>query len=428
MAVLDLSKITTYLITLLTNHIQNSPAWPKDTHNHPIPIQVLPDPPDILTGDNTLGVYLYHIGEDPGNKNLPLTWERPDLIRNAPMPLLLYYQVCAHSDLASPIGTSREQLIMGCALKALHDYPVIGDATQVNGVDIIPANEKNHDNRMQIVLRPVTADEATHYWTTGSKPLRLAAYYQVSVVMLEAEAAPARASRVLVYNAYAFPSETPYLTSSSNVLTFRLPSEVESRQVNLRPAQVTFGGVVQFEGSGLGGDRLSLLLNHASWDKPLEVDSTAWGVQASPTQVRAVVQNSAAGQVLPPSQYSALVRVIRQRTIAGGRSRDFEYLSNETPFTISPTAKLTMGPAGEVTIDGCLYQGSGILPDGIRLYVGGNCLNVGDPAALNPGEYAIVSDVQIHLKLPDGLTPGEFVPFRLIVNGAESAPAWIQIP
>ncbi len=423
MALLDLSEITRSIIRLLEKHIPKSSVWPAGAV-----LSVLPSPPDMLTGDNTLGVYLYHLGEDPANKNLPAQWDRPDHIRYAPMPLILYYQICPHSDLIAPIGTYREQILMGCALKALHDYPVINDDTQVDGTDILSGTLKNHDNRFAIELRPTTTEESTHLWSTGSKPLRLSAYYQVSVILLEPETTTSRASRVLVYNAFAFPGETPSLVSSNNTISFTFPGESASRQVSLQPAQVPFGESVRLEGSGLTGDFVSLLINQTGWEKPLEVDGATWSVQASPTQVLAVIQDSAAGETLTPGLYGALVKVVRRRTIAGGGSRDFEYYSNETPFTISPTAKLTMTTAVDAVVQGRLYQGSGILPAGIRLYIGGNLLKSGTPGALAAGEYSIDSAVQISLKLPAGLTPGTQVPFRLIVNGAESPPAWIQVP
>jgi hypothetical protein len=425
MALLDLSKVTETLVTLLLEHIKNSQAWKP----RPAPITlVVPDPPDKLTGDQ-LGVYLYHILEDPSNKNMHSPHEKPQHVRYVPMPLLLFYILNAHSDSESPTGTYTEQLLMGCALKALHEFPVIDDKTKVNGVPILKVAE----NCFQIELRPVPPEDAIHYWTAGGGALRLAAYYQVSIVMLEPEEPPSRAGRVLLYNVFAFPGEAPRLTSSSNTLTFTLPGENTVREITLRPAQVPFGDTLRLEGTNLADDRTVLLLNRAGWGNPIEVNQT-WFPPGTPPVTResvtAVVQNTAGAQTLVPGIYGALVRVIRSRSTPSGGTRRFEHLSNETPFAISPQiSNIVVAPAtGVVTISGRLFQDPEILPGALKVYIGETLLEEKATGTLSAGQYRVNSPVQITLELPSGLTSGEYVPFRLIINGAESSPKWIQVP
>ena len=77
---------------------------------------------------------------------------------------------------------------------------------------------------------------------------------------------------------------------------------------------------------------------------------------------------------------------------------------------------------------GRLFDSPGILPDAIKVYVGDEQLSrieVGSPAT---GEYIVTTPTEINLQLPAGLPSGDWVPFRLIINGAESAPNWIQVP
>ncbi len=45
----------------------------------------------------------------------------------------------------------------------------------------------------------------------------------------------------------------------------------------------------------------------------------------------------------------------------------------------------------------------------------------GTAGALNPCEYAVTNPANLELRLPAGTSPGH-VPFRLIINGAESPP------
>jgi hypothetical protein len=52
-------------------------------------------------------------------------------------------------------------------------------------------------------------------------------------------------------------------------------------------------------------------------------------------------------------------------------------------------------------------------------------LTPGDPLNLQPGEFAISSTSSMTVRLQTGLTPGAAISFRLIINGAENAPAWV---
>ncbi len=425
MTLLDLSQVTRTLITLLKTHVEASPVWTPGNS-----LFVLPDPPDKLEGNNTLGLYLYHITEDPNNKNaLPMGGGQPP-VRYTPMPLILYYQLNAHSDLPSPTGGFREQLMMGCAMKALHDYPVITDETTIGSTDVMASVLQGRDNRLRIELRPLAADEAVNFWTAGSSPLRLAAYYQVEVMMLEPDEPTSRAGRVLTYNVYAFPGQTPRVDSSANVLAFTVPGEATPRELMLRPAQVPIGDQVRFEGSSLAGDSVALLLNNALWDEPVQVDPIAWAVGATAERVTAVVQDSAGPNDVIPGIYGAIVRVTRQRTTSEGLIRNFEYLSNKAPFAISPRIDNITVPTvtGQVTVAGRLFQHPDLPPEAVQVYTGATRLSTGTSGALNPGEFAVDSGVQLQLRLPSGLTPGQLLPFRLIINGAESPPNWIVAP
>ena len=424
MALLDLSQVTRTLVTLLQTHVQASPVWPPG-----VQLTVSPDPPDKLSGDNTLGLYLYHVAEDAHYKNLPAPGLDQPPIRFTPMPLNLFYQLSAHSDLQTPTGAFREQLMMGCALKALHDFPVITDRSELGGAPILTPALRNLDNPLRIELRPVTPEEAVNFWTAGSSPLRLAAYYQVAVVMLEPDAPQGRAGRVLAYNVFAFPDETPRIHSSVNTVNFVVPGETTPRTVTVRPAQAPIGGVVHFEGSGLAGDRTVLLLTNAGWSAPVAADA-AWALQANSEEATVTVQETAGGAAIVPGVYGATLRVTRRRRTADGTLRDFEYLSNESPFVIAPRIDAISAPdaAGEVVVAGRLFQHASLAADAVQVYAGTARLAVGAAGALAPAEFVVDTPTQLTLRLPSGLTPGQLAPLRIIVNGAESAPHWVIAP
>lgn len=425
MSLLDLSQVTRALITLIDTHVHASPVLAPGTT-----VSVVPDPPDSLSGDNTVGLYLYHIEEDPHNKNaLPIGNSQPP-VRYTPMPLNLYYQLSAHSDLSSPIGSYREQMLLGAAVKALHDYPVIHDDTHIGATAIFPAVLQDNDNRLQIELRPVSADEAVNFWTAGSSPLRLAAYYRVSIVMLEPEEFNSSAGPVLQYNVFAFPQQSPYVTSTANTLLFTVPGETAARSIQLRPAQVPISSIFQLDGTSFTGDATSLLLSHSEWSEPLEVDAIAWALQVSAERISAQVQETIGTVDIVPGLYSATVRVMKRRTGSDGIEREFESLSNAAPFMIAPRIDNISAPAatGEFTITGRLFQHSAIAGDALRLFIGDTRLIAGTAGALNPGEFAVTGATTIEARLPSGLSPGQSVYCRLQINNADSPPNWITVP
>jgi hypothetical protein len=198
----------------------------------------------------------------------------------------------------------------------------------------------------------------------------------------------------------------------------------------LRPAQVPIGGQLTFEGSSLAGDRVDLLLNNALWDEPVEVDSIAWAVQSTAERITAVAQETAGVNDIIPGTYGAIVRVTRRRTTPDGSSKDLEYFSNESPFVISPRIDGITAPTpdGEVTVTGRLFQHPDLPVEAVQVYLGQDRLTTGAAGSLNPGEYAIISGTELALRLPAGLTPGQLVPFRLFINGAESPLNWIVTP
>jgi len=425
MSLLDLSQVTRALITLIDRHVQASSAWSAANT-----LSVVPDPPDNLAGDNTIGLYLYHVTEDPYNKNaLPVGNSKPP-IRYTPMPLLLYYQLSAHSDLDSPTGSYREQLMLGAAVKAFHDYPIINDDTQIGGVNILPAVLQDNDNRIQIELRPVSADEAVSFWTAGSSPLRLACYYQVSVILLEPEELDASAGPVLQYNVYAFPQQSPYITSTVNTLDFTVPGESGPRKIELRPARVPISSVFQIEGSSFRGDETSLLLSFPDWSELQQIDSIAWALHVGGERITAQVQETLNGLDIVPGIYSVSVRVMKRRTSSDGVEREFESFSNASPFAITPRIDNISAPtaAGEFTVTGRLFQHASIAADTLRIFIGDTRLNEGTAGSLNPSEFAVTSPTAIDVRLPAGLVSGQALYFRLQINSADSSPNWVTVP
>jgi hypothetical protein len=423
MSLLDVSKVTSTLMRLLEAHIGESPAWPSA-----VTLDVSAEPPDRLGGDAALGLYLYHVTEDPHRRNAPPPGGNGGGVRFAPMALNLHYQLTPHSDLGNSAAALREQLIMGCALKALHDFPVVDDDTEIAGTPILDPSLANAGNRFRIVLQPLPFGEAPSFWT-AEEPLRLAAYYEVSVVLLESDEPPSRAGRVLRRAVFVFPTESPRVDASRSMITFTAPGDTQARELEARPAQVPVGRTFELEGSMLAGDRTELVLRSVLWDDPVVPDAgtAGWNVVATPTRITATVRASAGAETVVPGLYGVSARVARP-VRHGSPPRAFEQPSNETPLLVIPAVTSIAFAAGVATVAGGPFAHASIAVEEVEVYVGEARLARGASADPAQGEFVVDDAATLRLRPPASVAPGSTHALRVIVRGAESEPRWVTLP
>jgi hypothetical protein len=390
---------------------------------------VTPEPPDKLKGERTIGFYLYHVVEAAHLKNVAPPGDAAVPLRLSPMALELRYQLTPHSALTGQNGPIKEQLMMGLAMKTLRDFPVLEDSTAVGATTIFPAALQGRDNRLRITLQPAPASEALQYWTTGSQPARLAAYYHVLTALFEPDPAVSRSGRVLTYGVHTFLRGAPRLDGSRSRVRFTVPGEAGPRDVELRPAEAAVGTEVVFVGTELAGDETELWIRGPRWAQPVHVDGLQWGVTATPEQVSAHVREFAGAEIVLPGTYGAFVKVIAIRTMPDGRPRRFEKVSNETPFTVAPRIDAVSAFSGGLaTVTGFNFDPAQLPGDAIEVFLGSDALTrrpAGTPAA---GEFRPLSATSLAFRLPAGSIPGSTLPLRILVNRAESAPRWVVVP
>jgi hypothetical protein len=434
MPLLDVSLVTQALVELLKAHIGNSAAWPQAAGT---PLVTAQPPDQLATG--TLGVYLYHVAEDPSRKNQPPVGRDSPPVRFTPMGLQLYYQVSALGDGADGLANLQEQLLLGAAVKAFHDYPVIDDSVSVprrapqQPLDVLQSvGLDGAGNTLRIALQPVAYHEAQSFWNASSLAPRLAAYYEVSVVLLEPEKPTTLSGRVTSYGVQSFVGGAPRLDGSQNTVTVQV-SGLAAQSLLARPAEVPVGGQAQLTGSDLFGDATDLLLQHFSWPDRKQADA-AWGVVATTDRVSFTVQEVVDARPVVPGQYSARVRVTKRRTMPDRGTRDFGFVSNDTPLTISARID-TVTLAGDLgTISGYVFTNpdpttSPFPTDAIQLCIGGVILTEVPPeppaVPLEPGQFRVVDGATIDFRLPVDAVPGQPVSVRLFVLGAESPAQWV---
>jgi hypothetical protein len=449
MALLDLSLVTQALINLIQNGFSASETWdPTGSLNPP---SVSPLPPDILKTES-IGLYLYHVKEEAQYKNLPPPGNDNPPVRYTPLGVSLYFQMTAHSILQTDQAALNEQKMFGIAIKTLHDYPAIDDTTVITDLKgnkniVFPLGLRDGQNRLRIMLQPVDHHEAITYWTAGSTPLRLAAYYTVSVVLIEPEESKSIAGRVLSYGVQTWLSGGPRIEGCNNTLNFQIPGKSETNTVVLSPAQVPFGKEVLFTGTGFSGDKTDLTLKNKQWTDEVSVDPS-WELTVSDKGVSIKAQKSitdAEGNIVQilPGIYSAVVKITKKISQSEGSLIELENQSNECPFIISPAIEspadnIFQVPANStLTIPGYEFpeeKAKEPLFPALDIYIGNRKLTgIKSSDALGAGEFKVVlnnvtNKKEINLKLPGNLDPAiVYFQLRIIINGAESSPNWIKI-
>jgi Pvc16 N-terminal domain len=429
MTLLRLSLVTQGLLALLDEAITSSPEWVAGTT-----LSTSPDPPDRLSGDHTIALYLYHAVEDPHRRNPPSPGGTPMPERHIPMPLVLHYLLTAHSDLPAGSRTYEEQFLMGLAMKALRDFPVLDDDTIVDGTQVMPSLLRGRDNRFRITAQAVPATDAVAYWTAGQNALRMSAYYEVAGTLLEPELVLRRAGRVFAYGVHTIVAGAPRLTGSRSTTSFLFPGDPVVRQVETRPAQAAIGDAFDLLGTALTGDATDLVLEHPAWPEPVTVDAVLWGVIAQPEGIRATVQREAGGRSVLPGIYAASVAVATDLQQPGGGTRRVVARSNVTPFAVAPAVVAIGAPTAEqrITVTGGRFDPAVLTADeDIEVWVGTDRLarvTTTPTSPTQPGEYEVLDDDNLELRLPAGLTTGDELPLRIVVRGIESPPRWVTVP
>jgi hypothetical protein len=471
MAFGNLADVTSALITLLeaymNGHIQQ--ALGPD-------VTVLPVRPDRIDPgvQNRMSFHLYHVTEDPFYKNAVGEGNDAPNVAKAPMSLCLFYILTAHhNDGQNAADALRQQEMMGMAMKTFHDNPVITDRTAIlqpdsTSIQILPTNLRNRNNSIQVILRPVSPEDAVGFWTTEDQQLTtLSAYYEVRVIFLEPELPRSMPGVVLNLGAYLQQLGSPDLRTSASTMRFTLPAVAGGGQpppVELSPARAVLDDRVnppsenrrfRLLGTNLAiGRSQVLILRNSRWQilsSPVEeaaVDLSLnpnWSARFTPglveVEFRSTLDVRTPGGAIQtlnvlPGIYSARVQVVTEQKVVQGQIKQIVSSSNETAFAIVPRIASFAVVGGNITIDLGLEFDLTTLTfnsDHLRVSLAGTAYSqtATDPIP-NPGEFRISGPNQLTLRPHTGLNLTPSVPqahsFRLIVNGAESPPFWIELP
>ncbi len=415
-------EITETIIAVVQKAVNETGNWPPT-------LRVLPEL--LRDQQNGIGFYLFHAQESSHYKNFPAPGNDIPPVPYTPMALNLFYQLSANStNDNNEEDAYDEQNLMSVAMKALHDH---------SAIKITPAGKKIN---IKITLQTLSPSESVQYWAAAESPVRLSAYYEVSVVFLEPEKQLSYAGRVLSYGNFIFTRGVPQITSSENTIEYTLPGELTARQVKIQPAQAPpafiapapINSVIRFFGTGFNGGTLQLLIISPLWPEPAVADVSWLPTFVSENQLNITVQPTALLKTaltpvdIIPGLYAAQVSITEQRTLPNAAIKTFNHVSNQFPFSVMPRISLinALGGGGfAVTCD--VFQGPGITDDDIQVYIGATKLVLTAAVVLSAGEFRITGADTIELLVPAGLPAGQ-VALRIMIRGIESEPNWITLP
>lgn len=397
---LALGAVTAVLKNLLDNAVVNEQLTAAVG---PVKVSALaPDRLKLAEPDFVgLNLFLFHLQPNAGWRNRGLPSRDGNGVRtsNPPLALDLFYLVTAWGKL-----DFEAEILLGYAMQLFHEFPVltrevIRKTFETNPVidgDLLPAKYQNLAASAladQIELLKITphvmgSEETSKLWSAIQVNYRPSVAYQVSVVLIETEAATRAPFPVLTRNIVAVPDVLPPFPT---LLTVTPPAS----QPSVRP-----GETVALTGHHLAGISTRARLRH-----PLA------GTHLTPVLTEVTSNGASVPIVLPAGFPAGHYTIALAVTGATG-----ERMTNEVPLAVAPVLDLGASdadrePNDDVTVE--LHVAPNVLPQ--------------QTATLLLGEGAVESDDHpnptgtLNFRFPKAIAPAAGEHFaRLRVDGVES--------
>jgi hypothetical protein len=472
----DISRVTRAIRDLLEAKVSPFFSSDPDTDQTVTTTSVSPQAVTSTDSDNPniISVYLFHMIEDPQFKNLPpSSGSGPVPASLSPLALVLYYVITAHNPVLEPpdARAMHEQKLLGLAAKVIHDAPVL----KADGDDI------------EVILRPVSIEEAVNFWSNDEQHLTRASFFiEARVAFLQPEPPTTVPGIVLEVDSFVLVGFGPQLSTSKSALTITPPARPE-QTLNAEPARVALfepanpltippppgqpndGGpdrnvpavfrdnnrlriegvdfgrgphVLEFESGtvrfGVALD--SVAPENSFWE--LDIVSGAitlrfWtsvfdSIKNLPIPRDPVLPETEPTPPLLPGLYT--VRLVNDEAVR-------PLTSNAIAFTVIAQindVEEVSANVFDIHVDGTYLQEPGVTPIRFRtglqiqLVVGGELLALGTTATPDPGTYVLAAadTIQFHRTPVAGELVNDQHPLavNLIINGANATPAWIMVP
>ncbi|SCX79619.1 DUF4255 domain-containing protein [Nitrosospira sp. Nsp13] len=472
MATTNLFLVTQTLIRLLDFNVRAllRRELPPSAPLPAITVTAMP-PEKVGAVQNTLNLYLYHVIEDAYFKNLPPPGRGAEAaVSRQPLSLALYYILTAHHEINDIFDAEAQQHYFGLGMKSFHDNPVIDDDLAISpdgglAQTVMASGLQGRGNRIEISLRPLTAEESLTFWSAEqTATTRLSAYYEVRTIFLEPEEPSGAHGTVFDLGLFLSAGQAPVLERVSALTYFNPPVEtglgpqiIETMpaRATLAPGMVPEVSRVRLAGMALRGDgrvgSARIVLRTSAWRERMPPVRSAgidpalnpgWGIAlteyAGQFDLQGIlVIDTGDGPVsmeVTPGIYAVSVETTRRMETPGGVARFTSSESNQIAFSVGARIEGVDPPNGSgrmmLKVFNLFDMTAGLdvqlAIDGIRYAE----LETADFANIPSQDRGFFErqpgQIEFH-PLFDPLLSASH-PVRLIINGAESQPFWIETP
>ena len=347
-----------------------------------------------------VNLFLYRVSENGALKNEELPGRASSNgYGHPPLSVDLHYLLTAYGSASVDddfVDETRAHMLLGSAMRVLHDYPVITDELRTvrppQNQPIIDTALVGEHESVKLSLDPVSLEDLSKVWTALTLPYRASAAYKVTVVQIESRR-PARSVRPVGEppdagpRVIAVPMRRPRITT----LAVRRPGDPPDRE---RPqAYARIGDTLVIRGSGMAGSGTTVLLG--AFDASAAISATA------EDRIELVLPDHPA---LQPGTLPVQVRVT-----APGLA---------TPLVGSNLAVFVLVPA----VTSAIFESN---PRRFRIE-GARLFSPDHESVAIVGDRVVASDVfttsnddLVIFRVPAGVSAGTYA-MRVRVNGAES--------
>ena len=426
----DLSIVTTRLLNILQNYINNAGVTS---------VHLSGSMPDAVRQDSgcQMSFSLFHVTEDKYQRSSPLPNNHAQILPYQPMSLNLYYLLTASCNK----DYQKEQHAMTLALQFFYQTPILKISVIIPG--ITPAvNEE-----FTLTLEMETSDELARLWQAVTVPFRLSAVYKVSVVLLTPPATPSLAQPVKTAQLAANPALFPFslsgeVTGTVRTHTFATPlsnsSVPEIVNVDYSPAIVGPGQRFALYGANLNqagpppasatSYRVYLVMPDGTEFDVTETWKTHETNPANPNfQTNSRITLDLPKTVGTPPLNAPQPGIYQLRVGSNNPPDLTTNRTNSTPFSVAARVDVSVQPPDPPILKGIAgtytLQGEGFLSGHTQILLDTVALDENKVGPPLDGQFTIKSSQQVQFRAPLQLAPGRYT-VRVRVNEVESLPSW----
>lgn len=292
-------------------------------------VSVTVSPPDLARPQSQedtvqINLFLFQVTPSAAWRNEPLPGQaKRGEAGFPPLALDLHYLITAYAPNGDGIEAHR---LLGRALSALHDHPVLGEAELR---ELVHADLHQQVERIRLTPQAIPVEEMSKLWSMFQKPYNISVVWKASVVLIESTRGVRAALPVLTLG----PADTgvtvrPDLGPVTPGLESLAPP---AGQPSLR-----LGESLRINGHLLAGDQVRAAITSSRWSATQYLSPTSVSDRTVTITLPAGVGAEAS---FPAGLYTVSLGVVRG-------SGDPEFLTNQLPFALAPSLTSILPTSG----------------------------------------------------------------------------------